>query len=307
MDRPIIFCGIDGANPLGFLAAVGVAQVINSCCSSIRLSWCVDKGAWRPSLWGFSGNGSELLQNLYRALSEASPYPFEIDKKLPFSAIAFSAALRGMAKETTPAKRRVADILAGFGSEIHIDDKDVFLDTSFRMVRSGDSAGQGLPAYALSIRNGLSVEALRRTLFQSWDYDDNEFSLRWDPLEDQRYALRWYNPSSPSNKKFGPRTMRGANALALEALALFPVQPQRTGINTTGFSLRGRRREFFSWPIWDVPISLDVIRSLLAYPDLQKEKPSRATLVKRGIVEVYRCERTAPNKYYKNFTPSWPA
>lgn len=148
---------------------------------------------------------------------------------------------------------------------------------------------------------------LRSALMTGWRYEDDAFSLRWDPVEDQRYALRWYDPSQQSNKKQSLRTMRGANALALEGLALLPVQPQLRGVFTTSIARLEKRRDFFTWPIWDVPVTLDVIRSLLTLPELASKTPDREALRAIGIAEIYRSERVAPNKYYKNFTPARPA
>lgn len=100
--------------------------------------------------------------------------------------------------------------------------------------------------------------------------------------------------------------MRGANVLALEGLSLMPVQPTAKSAKTTGFQTLERRREFFTWPIWEAPATIDVVRSLVALSDLQKLVPPRRELKSRGVVEVYRSERIAPNQYYKNFTPAMP-
>jgi hypothetical protein len=308
MNQSLILNGIDGSNPLGFLTALGTALITQSFCPTVRLSWKIINSAWRPSIWGLQSSEDDFVKSLHQTLVSTLSSPFEIEKKLPFSSKLFRTALLIATKDASPAWRREIDILAGFGSEIHSDKKGMFKDTAFRMVRSGDSAGQGLPAYALAIRKNIDIDTLNRTLFQYWDYRDDDFSLRWDPLEDQRYALRWHNPVSETNKKYAPKTMRGANALSLEALALFPVQPQKfEKIATTCFS-KFSRSEFFTWPIWDQPISLDIIRALLSLSDLNnRESPPRQILAKRGIVEIYRCERIAPNKYYKNFTQAVPA
>ena len=86
------------------------------------------------------------------------------------------------------------------------------------MVRSGDSAGQGLPFYAKEMRKKVGIDHIQRTLFHAWDYQDTGYSLRWDPIEDQRYALRWRDPSKSSQG-----TMLAANSLAVEALQWFPT------------------------------------------------------------------------------------
>lgn len=309
MNRPLLLNGLDGSNPLAFLAALGTALTSSRFCPDIRLSWQED-GGWRPLLSGLNGNKDEFPAALHEGLSIATTYPFDIEKKLPFSYDAFPFELTRNLTKTTYEDRRSADLLAGFGSDVHCDNEGNIADTSLRMVRSGDSKGQGLLAYALAIRSRIKVVDLYRTLFAPWDYGDDDYSFRWDPVEDQRYALRWYDPSPQANKKYGLRTMRGANILALEALALFPVQPQAQGVATTGFFKyreRRERKEFFTWPIWESPLTMDVVRSLLTLPELHQSQPARESMRRRGISEIYRCERIAPNKYYKNFSPAQPA
>lgn len=295
--------GIDGANPLGFLAAVGTAITTRHFSADVRLSWQGTGGAWRPVLSCCERDEERFIELLHDALAATSSSPFTIDKKLPFDLTTLTSALHKAQNTASSHDRRLADFLTAFGSEA-APDKETFKDSAFRMVRSGDAAGQGLPVYAQSIREHTDKRALFRTLFEPWNYTDQGFSLRWDPLEDQRYALRWHDPSGDKDKH-APKTMLGANALAIEALVLFPTTPRPNGLATTGFFQSGRR-EFFTWPIWTHPVSPEMLRSLASLPELHCERPPRKTLAARGVAEIYRCERI-PNGYYKNFSPSIPA
>lgn len=306
MSEPLLLKGLNGGNPLAFMALLGVAQMCWHFSPDIRISWVRAEGTWHPLLHGFAGGEDEFLQCVLEALASSPSQPFLIDKKLPFEQKELRSAMCQSLRESKPMLRRTADLLAGFGSDAYADKDGIFFDSSFRMVRSGDSSGQGLPAYAQAIREGLTLQHLRMALLDSWRYEDDAFSLRWDPVEDQRYALRWYDPSQQANKKHSLRTMRGANALALEGLALLPVQPQLYGVATTNFSRLEQRRVFFTWPIWDVAVTLDVVRSVLTIPELAARLPDRETLRAIGIAEIYRSERIAPNQYYKNFTPARP-
>ena len=301
----LVLNGIDGGNPLGFLAALGTALVAGCFCEGVRLHWCVDSGHWRPSLTGVDGDEARFIADLLDTLRSVSMRAFEIDDKLPFSVESLRTNLEEVRATVGPDDRRTADFLAAFGSEVG-SDKDVFQDSRFRMVRSGDSAGQGLPAYARDIRNKTDAKALHSTLFSQWHYKDEGFSLRWDPVEDQRYALRWRDPSK-SGTKDGPGTMIGANSLAIEALQWYPTALQGNRVATTGFHRNANGETWFTWPIWDRPISLDVIRSLVALPDLHVTNPPRAQLARRGIVEIYRSQRIQQNQYYSNFTSARPA
>lgn len=304
-NNETVFSGIDGGNPLGFLAAVGAATLSRQFSAEARLFWRPTAGAWRPVLAGYDGEPEAFVQELGEALASVSTDHFEIDKRLPFEAEKFSKALAEAQPRACLHNRRYVDFLASFGSEV-VQDKGVFKDTPLRMVRSGDAAGQGFPHYAQEIRRLAGASELWRTLFEPWDYRDDGFSLRWDPLEDQRYALRWKNPSK-SSLADGPGTMLGANALALEALQLFPTAPRSGHLLTTGFHQNRHRQTFFTWPIWDRPASVEILRSLLALAELREESPPRKALARRGIVEIYRCQRIAQNQYYSNFAPAHPA
>ena len=100
--------------------------------------------------------------------------------------------------------------------------------------------------------------------------------------------------------------MRGANRLAVEALPLFPAAPGEGGLQTTGFTQRRGKGVLFTWPIWEVPLHLDTVRSLLSLAELQEPRPDRESLAARGVVEIYRSQRTTRDKY-RNFTPALPA
>ncbi|MXW80877.1 MAG: hypothetical protein F4Z57_18210 [Gemmatimonadetes bacterium] len=201
------------------------------------------------------------------------------------------------------AARRDADFLSSFGTELYPDERNgQFQDSRFRMVRSGDSAGQGLPFYAKEMRKKVGIDHIQRTLFHAWDYQDTGYSLRWDPIEDQRYALRWRDPS-----KLSQGTMLAANSLVIEALQWFPViMPVGNQAQTTGFQRVGRREFYFVWPIWTPMVGMETVRSLLALNDLHKEPVPRLSLVKRGIEEVYCSQRIQQNQYYSNFTVAVP-
>ena len=116
--------------------------------------------------------------------------------------------------------------------------------------------------------------------------------------------MRWHDPSEKKDE-YALKTMVGANALAIEAMVLFPSVPLSRHLETTGFHKRGARY-FFTWPIWEGPASENLVRTLIALHEIHQENPPRERLRARGIVEIYRCERIAPNQYYRNFAPSAP-
>ncbi len=301
----ILLTGLDGGNPLGFLAAVGAAVVSQDAFPETRLGWKLTAGGWRPLLHGCGKDEQELEDKLLAALQKAPTAVFDIDNRMPFEADRFSRALGDAQRRSSMTDRRDADLLCGFGTDLYPDKEGKFQDSRFRMVRSGDAAGQGLPFYAKAIRKKTTLDCMRRALFRAWDYRDEGYSLRWDPIEDRRYALRWRDPSK-SKASDGPGSMLAANALAVEALRWFPtLLSYGKQAHTTGF-LRSGRREIFVWPIWTPMVKMDSLRSLLALSDLGKDPLPRSSLSRRGIAEVYCSRRVPQNQYYSNFLPAQP-
>jgi hypothetical protein len=141
---------------------------------------------------------------------------------------------------------------------------------------------------------------LERALFRIWDYADKQKSMRWDPVDDRRYA---YRATDPGNSNKDPiLTMWGANRLAIEALSLFPVVAVNAEVRTVGFS-RINRALTISWPIWVGPLGLDVVRVLLNLKELQLEEPPIDRLRQMGIGEIFRSRRIQ-NGRFRNFTPA---
>src|SRR5205823_3090954 len=124
-------------------------------------------------------------------------------------------------------------------------------------------------------------------------------SLRWDPIDDRRYALRAFDPTNASASPI--LTVRGANRLAVEALPWLPTFPCNGNARTRGFSRRKREIDF-SWPIWNCWLKADTVRSLLGLAELYKDPLPRTSLEARRVVEVFRCRRIGG--YYRNFSPA---
>jgi hypothetical protein len=129
----------------------------------------------------------------------------------------------------------------------------------------------------------VTAERVRSVLFEPWTYSDEKLSLRWDPIEDRRYALMDRYPTASDNKS---RTVWMANLLAYRALALFTSAPGGRRLETTGWSGRG---ELFTWPVWEHPADPDTIRSQMLLPDLGI--PDRSVLRARGVVAIFRSRR----------------
>lgn len=305
------FPGLDGNNPLGFLGALGSLRLLDAQSERrpmVRLGWQQAFGTWIARLELAEDLAEdELSEMLADALNASAEHPaLRRWDDLTVDPGDYREFVLDAIENSSRKDRSWADFAASFGCEALPDPhatRPSIRDTAFRTM-----SGAGHQHFLKTMRHVLTevtAEHVSKTLFRPWEYDDplEKSTLRWDPLDDVRYALRWRNPSGdPNRKKQG--SMLGANALAVHALALFPTAPVRRELATTGFRRFGRVMAW-SWPIWEPAVSAAVVRSLLSMPELQKESTERATLAPRGIVEVYRSRRITVGKY-RNFTPAEP-
>lgn len=259
----IVLTGLDGSNPLAFLAALGTLAILDRVdnVDKPRMDWVRNGGAWRPRLYSNIGNeqfGSRLLAALSDVYTVTKKI-WQTNKKLPFSVTDFHNLSSKLAMDAEAHNRLAVDLVAAFGVDLFSNNKGEFLDTALRMVRSGDSDGSGLPAYATWIIENTTIEHLRQLVDSSLPLDEGR-SLRWDPAEHRTRALQWGDPS-----KENILSRRGLNRLALEALPLFPTVPVNAEAATVGFARNSDSYgETFTWPIWTSPLPLSVIRSLCA-------------------------------------------
>jgi hypothetical protein len=300
----LLLPGLDGTNPLGFLAAMGVLRVLSLQKHGVKLSWQLSGGTWRAKLFGVRVPLPDLGAELHAAIRKLDQSAWSIDKKLPFEANKFRRVIAESIEATHSKQRFKVDLLAAFGVECVRDKKGNFEETKLRLVRTADNKKdkekkEGLLGFAATTIETTSVAQIQEALSSNWLYKDKQLTFRWDPAEDRGYALQWDDPGP-----IGAMTQRGANCLALFGMTCFPVIPVKGQAKTTGFELQKSDQTAFTWPIWKHPINLGVIRSLLTSSELQPEQPDRFELASLGIAAAYRCNRVMTSTYYANFTPS---
>ncbi|MCL6650309.1 MAG: hypothetical protein K6U89_18545, partial [Chloroflexi bacterium] len=163
--------------------------------------------------------------------------------------------------------RESVDMLAAFGTDAVCRRKPDSIEPTPFSFASG-SGKQFFLETARKLLDKVDTDRVRRTLFESWDYQDQRLSMRWDPIEDRRYALMDRDPTAPGNE---PRTMWMANLLAYRGLALFPSVPMGRRLQTAGWD---EKQASFTWPLWVYPVSMDVVRSLLQLRELVEGRPN---------------------------------
>lgn len=358
---PLPLNGIDGANPLGFLAALGTLVVLHQAGHrNAKLAWR-RKVAWQPVLSGME-EGADLAKVIAQALSgntvpekaemerrQAEKHLADIKKRIkekkkeirqrglrgkdkkeaekselepleqerdeahraflkalrdavPRPELALGAnidtnadGLRAVAEPLLHGadykSREPLDMLAAFASDACLHSSQSksregkLAPTPFSFISGGGQ--QYFLDTARQLISHVTSERIAATLFEPWAYVDEKLSMRWDPVEDRRYALLDRDPTATNNK---PRTVWMANLLAYRALAIFPSAPDGKRLAATGWS-RQNGEDVFTWPLWTHPLSPDTVRSLMLLPELYEERPDRAVLRARQIGAVFRARR----------------
>jgi hypothetical protein len=300
----LVLPGLDGTNPLGFLAALGLLAVLDDPNSAARprMGWTTAGGTWVPFV--LSSSGSKLGEDgLLGALTDRlaitiSDHPCCVLQQL--------GAVAGNPEQRRQLFERVAnggdlaamEWLAALASDMAAPESINQLQTTRR-----DYFYRNLE----SVIGRTKVEHLRRAICRPWDYADalDNQSLHLDPSEDRRHAYQWNKPAGDPNRALRGG-MLGANRLALEAIPLFSSFPEGNTLRTVGFTGTRSTNTRWTWPIWAPGLSLPVVRSLIAAEVFQEESfdPSDiAALRAQGVVAVYRTNRILVEKT-PNFTPA---
>lgn len=307
----LILAGIDGANPLAFLAALGTLRTLSLAWpqSGVKMAWTAHTGAWRPILSASVALTEDGIVAIFaERLSRMADHPAlafadNLNVKPPAFRTFAEAAKAAAMKADDVDGGIAADFAAAFACDVLATEEGAVQDTALRTM-SG-AGHQHFLAFMRSIVKQTGPEHLRKALFARWTYDDavTNQTLRWDPADDSRYALRWRDPSGdPARKKGGG--MLGANRLAIEGLPLVTCAPVGATLRTTGFTGSGARSTFWTWPIWTCPVGLDVCRSLLAHASLLGDKPNEHIHLRAlGVTAAFRSQRITVGKF-RNFAPA---
>ncbi|MCO6438182.1 MAG: hypothetical protein J5J06_13895 [Phycisphaerae bacterium] len=301
--------GLDGSNPLGFLAALGLLRVLAESRDhrAVFMHWVEGPGTWVPEISIHpAGELSEddVLDHLSESLAaRLSDHPAQLLERFKRAGDAVEERQKIFRDVYSQCDRldhgtMHANWLAALASDAAPADAINQLQTARRDYYLKNIA---------SVIERTTRDHLQRAIFRPWDYADalDNQSLHLDPGEDRRHAHQWNQPSGdPDRKRSGG--MLGANRLAIEAIPLFTSMPENDAMRTIGFTGNRSHDTRWTWPIWSVPIPLSVVRSMLVIAELQQSSPGPtdvASLRARGIVAGFRTRRILVNKT-PNFTPA---
>jgi len=281
--------GLDGSNPLAFLASLGVLVAVDEAMATgrTRLRWSLE-GTWRPWL-STPLDGPEALLDLLEAdreacsLSPALRFEYQhgqkarnvADVKAPPEVLRAQLKAWTAACRPDPAGRRTVDWFVGFVSEGGVDNNGAAKPTALH----------------------FTAAELQAALFGPWAYASRLPVMGWDNTETRDYALRGSDPST--DKKLGNP---GADWLALRGLAMLPTAGLR-GRQRTGCASGGWKTGRFRWPLWVRPASRAVVASLLAEEGIADAAPSARE--RRGVGAVLQSRILRSDQGgYGSVTPS---
>jgi hypothetical protein len=292
--------GVDGSNPLGFLAALGLLRVVQG--AKVGFS---NDGSFQAFIDGFDKSESDLATliayDAQAAGKKSAPWRFTYTKaatkkqgpqevadlKPPpddfkkFLATCIDAWLNG--------NDEAAGYAAAYGTDIAVDGNGNTKPTAFHFT----AAQQTFLGAVDGIRASVNPEWVVTSLFKGHG-EQRGSNLRWDPGADRNWALMANNPSSDGTLVDAPLEW-----LAFRGLPLLPTFPQGTKVITTGVSGRGDGMTF-TWPLWSVPASLQTVRSVVQI-DWTGDARQRAA---RGIFAICSSAIRRTSQGFGNFAPS---
>ena len=253
--------GLEGTNPLGFLAALGVQVLFDAEQDQPNLWWNDDV---RPhAIVDSEFSLDRVVEQALRMFPIWAEGPAlnprlgsKADDTGKFSPKDLTTYLANTRSQQPG--NRLASALVAQGS----------LDGAGKVAKPTDlyfAAGQlKFLKIARDILTGVDHDGLVEGLVGPWSYSSPLSSLGWDTTDDRIYALAATNPAK--DKKL---TNPGAEALAILGLSRHPV--------FAGRDLRGRSRTLtqgcagpwsrggtYTWLLWTRPATPNVVRSLLA-------------------------------------------
>ena len=295
MPDPIHLDGLDGANPLGFLAALGTLVLADHIWPGAAMAWRPRVNSYRPTLRCGAGDGRELAERLAKFVKDdlaAAPAWAAPDAIGEWSMAGFRGLLVDALADEADA--RPARLLTGLASDL-IAKSDKEPDGAVKETSLSHANGQGgqkLLKFYRDMAEIVDADLLAGSLLGRWEYAHAKPRFRWDPVDGRNFSV---GTGSANTEPAGVEV--AANLLAFNAVELLPTYPTAAGLTTTGYARikspgETRSGEYLTWPIWREAVSLDVVRGLIASGELTEPRPDPRRLAAMGVLSAMRTRRT---------------
>jgi hypothetical protein len=281
MNNELALPALEGTNPLGYLAALGVFDVLVRKVDGATLHW-TDELVPHAVIAGL--DDLELLLDL-----------LDRDREEWGNSILLNFPTEAPFRDAKPDKKKLRE---WFAAVSHQHDDRADSDHLCALVAEGalDGKGNAKPTHlhftagqqqflemVRALSSTVDRDRLREAVCGPWKYDSPLPSLSWDSRGERVYAVRATNPSK--EKRLG---VPGADWLAFRGLVFYPVSRTIRGSLRTTACDDGWKTSAFRWPLWALPASRNVISSLVADRNLVSQRATFQPddLAARGILCV---------------------
>lgn len=253
----IVLTGLDGSNPLAFLASLGVLNAVSDQSEAATLEW-KHQDAWRPvlrsSVKTIDGLCA-LLDDDRMSFSDEAALALSYDGKQDLKAPpgGFHDFLNAVATDATARKRRSVDLASAFATDVAVDNNGNTKPTALHFT----AGQQQFLQMAGELARRVVHEDVAEAVLGPWQYVRPLPVMGWDATSSRDYALRASDPST--DKKLG---VPGADWLAIRGLDFLPTVPRGNRVLTTSCT-GGWKDGSFRWALWNVPLTRPIVRSLL--------------------------------------------
>jgi hypothetical protein len=289
---------MSGANPLGFMASLGLLRVLSTQGREARLGF-MDDGTYHPFVEAHESDLSEIVANdaalaggeqgwvLAYKKQEKNGDKVVADLKAP--PVEFSRFLARCVEQWLLGDGEPAAYAAAYGTSTAVDGKG----NTKPMALHFTAAQQQFLGTVESIRGSVTSEWCALSLFAGHAGRKGS-NLRWDPAAERSWALMANNPTTDGTTVDAP-----IEWLAFRGLPLLPSFPFGSRILTTAVAGRGEEMRM-TWPLWSVPLSLATAKSVLhmAWTDSSRDRAPR------GVFAVCSSPIRRTSQGFGNFAPA---
>jgi hypothetical protein len=293
-----ILTGVNGSNPLGFLASLGLLRVLHRLSTAARLGFTTE-GSFQPFVDGVDVDLATLVAADAADSAGEQPWRLEyekVEKRGPKTVAdlkappkVFAAFLGGCVERWLGGHGDAVAYGAAFGTTIAVDGKGNTKPTALHFT----AANQQFLDTVEKTRAMVTAEWTQTSLFKGRSPRPGS-NLRWDPAAERNWALMASNPNEGGTVVDAPLEW-----LAFRALPLLPSFPRGSRIITTLVSGRGDDMEM-TWPLWSTAASLETVRSVLqvAWRGPAQERQ------RRGIFAICTSSIRRTSQGFGNFGPA---
>nr|VTP00248.1 hypothetical protein BIN_B_03425 [Mycobacterium riyadhense] len=289
--------GLDGTNPAGFLAGLGVLAILDHLNYPARLWWS-DSVVPRARLDGIA-SVDVLIEEIIRDKDKLTNGPLlEFPPGEPADDIKFARSqdirrfLDHCRRSEPSAALSMALVCEGV-----LDNQGRAKPTDFHFT----AGQQRFLTMVRELQRNVTHDHAYEALCGPWKRNAPLPSFMWDSTDDRDYAFAAVNPAN--DKKL---TAPGVEWLAFRGLTFFPVHSLSGRVQTPGAG-GAWKSGWFTWPLWRVPVATTVARSLIQAVPRDEAMPGRflAAAEDWGVQRLMRSRITRSDQGgYGTFRPS---